>query len=415
MSDYGRCVSAGACAPRLSPGRHPVRARPDFPVTHVRWEDVGALLVAGLGGRLPTEAGGEYAARGADWARAPFLGRCLQPSPRQSRRGGGRPERRDGRFRRARPRGILPRRGATPLGLLERGRQRRGVGRGRLPVGLEDKSSCRLRGRARSGPEAEDRRRRLRHVLRGGSFEDALGMASLGQLATRPGRRQVFHARERRQDALRGGRLPGGLGHERSRTSRTCDHARSRAACPCGAFSTSGSPGGANLRLKRGSIHRASYVRAIAREADATQGLDHVVIMGDLTNLALESESALAREVIEQELGMAPLRRDHRPRQPRRVRRAARAVIATLPARARAVSRERPARAGGRYRGGAIPGREASGSVAIVGLLERRSTPAVRGRWGDRGATAPGKPWSASSIIQRWPGARSSSPCITRR
>jgi 3',5'-cyclic AMP phosphodiesterase CpdA len=63
--------------------------------------------------------------------------------------------------------------------------------------------------------------------------------------------------------------------------------------------------GWANLRLKRGSIHRAAYVRAIAREVTRL-GVDHAVITGDLTNLALESEFELAREVIEQELGMAP-------------------------------------------------------------------------------------------------------------
>jgi 3',5'-cyclic AMP phosphodiesterase CpdA len=63
--------------------------------------------------------------------------------------------------------------------------------------------------------------------------------------------------------------------------------------------------GYANLRLKRGSIHRSSYVRTIAREI-ARQRADHVVISGDLTNLALEPEFALAREVIEKDLGLAP-------------------------------------------------------------------------------------------------------------
>jgi 3',5'-cyclic AMP phosphodiesterase CpdA len=62
--------------------------------------------------------------------------------------------------------------------------------------------------------------------------------------------------------------------------------------------------GWANLRLKRGkSVHRASYVRAIARQV-TQMGVDHVVITGDLTNLALESEFALVSEVLSGELGV---------------------------------------------------------------------------------------------------------------
>jgi 3',5'-cyclic AMP phosphodiesterase CpdA len=63
--------------------------------------------------------------------------------------------------------------------------------------------------------------------------------------------------------------------------------------------------GYANLRLKRGSIHRADHVRALAREIKRL-AVDHVVITGDLTNLALEPEFALAREVIETDLGLSP-------------------------------------------------------------------------------------------------------------
>ena len=62
-----------------------------------------------------------------------------------------------------------------------------------------------------------------------------------------------------------------------------------------------------NLRLKRGSIHRSEYVRAIAREI-ARLDVDHVVVTGDLTNLALESEYELARELFENELGLDPSR-----------------------------------------------------------------------------------------------------------
>jgi 3',5'-cyclic AMP phosphodiesterase CpdA len=65
--------------------------------------------------------------------------------------------------------------------------------------------------------------------------------------------------------------------------------------------------GWVNLRLKRGSIHRAAYVRAIATEI-ARLDVDHVVVTGDLTNLALESEYELARELFEKELGLDPSR-----------------------------------------------------------------------------------------------------------
>jgi 3',5'-cyclic AMP phosphodiesterase CpdA len=62
-----------------------------------------------------------------------------------------------------------------------------------------------------------------------------------------------------------------------------------------------------NLKLKRGSIHRSEYVRAIAREIGRLE-VDHVVVTGDLTNLALESEFELARELFERDLGIDPSR-----------------------------------------------------------------------------------------------------------
>lgn len=58
-----------------------------------------------------------------------------------------------------------------------------------------------------------------------------------------------------------------------------------------------------NLRLKREHKHRVSHVRAIAQEV-ARAKVDHVVITGDITNLALESEFEAAARLIEEELGL---------------------------------------------------------------------------------------------------------------
>ena len=63
--------------------------------------------------------------------------------------------------------------------------------------------------------------------------------------------------------------------------------------------------GWANLRFKRNHAHRSDTVRLVAREVRA-RGVDHVAITGDLTNLALESEFALAHEILEHEMGLGP-------------------------------------------------------------------------------------------------------------
>src|SRR5437868_3063630 len=79
VDSYQRCVGAGACAAPGFPALDARYDRPNFPVTHVTWDEAKHYC-AFAGGRLPTEAEWELAARG-EAARAFPWGNVHNPHP----------------------------------------------------------------------------------------------------------------------------------------------------------------------------------------------------------------------------------------------------------------------------------------------------------------------------------------------
>lgn len=63
--------------------------------------------------------------------------------------------------------------------------------------------------------------------------------------------------------------------------------------------------GWVNLKVKRSHKHRPTHVLAVAREIKRAD-VDHVVITGDLTNLALDQEFVAVRTLLETELALRP-------------------------------------------------------------------------------------------------------------
>lgn len=113
---YERCVSAGVCPAPAFSSADARFARPHLPVTHVSW-NAAKTYCEHVGGRLPTEAEWELAARGPERRRYPW-GQIY--NPRLSNHGAFAPDRTDARdgFVGLAEAGSFPD-GKTPLGVLD--------------------------------------------------------------------------------------------------------------------------------------------------------------------------------------------------------------------------------------------------------------------------------------------------------
>lgn len=162
---YDRCVRAGACAPPLDPPGTPQTGIPTLPVTGVRWDDARDYC-RHAGGRLPTEAEWERAARGRDGRTFPW-GWVLDG--RRFNHGAAVPDCHDADdgFALAAPVGSFPD-GASPEGVLDLAGNVMEWVTDRAPVDADGRFMGHPVGRA---VDPQGAREGSERVVRGGSFE----------------------------------------------------------------------------------------------------------------------------------------------------------------------------------------------------------------------------------------------------
>jgi sulfatase modifying factor 1 len=167
VAEYARCVSAGACTP-AELGGDARFTRPDYPITHVRFDDAEDYC-GWAGGRLPTEAEWEYAARGAADRVFPWGTAYNAHLANHGANADDRADATDG-FADLAPVGSFPD-GATPLGLLDMAgnvaewvADRLAIDRVGVPEGYREEAQIDPPAQTSGGGP---------HIVRGGSYRDA--------------------------------------------------------------------------------------------------------------------------------------------------------------------------------------------------------------------------------------------------
>jgi 3',5'-cyclic AMP phosphodiesterase CpdA len=161
--------------------------------------------------------------------------------------------------------------------------------------------------------------------------------------------------------------------------------------------------GYANIRYKRKHAHKSELVRRVAQHLAASK-VDHVVISGDVSNLALEAEFEAVRNLLDDALGLPPSsvtlvpgNHDVYTRGAERKRRFAgyfeRYLASDLPE----LGTDQP--------GGLFPVVKLAGHVAVIGLSSALARPpfVASGRLGDAQLRALGEILRSREVRERFP------------
>jgi 3',5'-cyclic AMP phosphodiesterase CpdA len=161
--------------------------------------------------------------------------------------------------------------------------------------------------------------------------------------------------------------------------------------------------GYANLKLKRKHVHKSELVRRIAEHLSRSE-VDHVVISGDVSNLALESEFEAVRALLDDVLALppgavtlVPGNHDVYTRGAEKNRRFARYFERYLASDLPQYATDQP--------GGRFPVVKFAGAAAIIGLSSALARPpfVASGRLGDDQLTALGRILASPEVKARFP------------